>query len=123
MDAASREDPVIKGVGTFIRKYSLDELPKGFNVLLGQMSLVGTRAPSVEEWDSYQYRHRARLACKPGITGLWQVCGGGKTMSFEEATVIDTEYITNWSLRLDWRILFAPSALRKQYAKRMSGVM
>ncbi len=120
MDAAVRKDPVIKGIGSFLRNWSLDELPKGFNVLLGQMSLVGTRAPSVEEWEEYQYRHRARLACKPGITGLWQVCGGGKTMSFEEATKIDTEYITNWSPGLDLRILFTPVTLRKQFLERIS---
>ena len=64
-----------KGIGDFIRRTSLDEFPQFFNVLLGQMSLVGTRRPTVDEWESYEYHHRARLACKPGITGLWQVSG------------------------------------------------
>jgi lipopolysaccharide/colanic/teichoic acid biosynthesis glycosyltransferase len=91
----------------------LDELPKGFNVLLGSMSLVGTRAPSVEEWEKYEFRHRARLSCKPGITGLWQASGKSRTMSFEEATVMDTEYIMNWSLGLDWRILFKTATLKQ----------
>lgn len=94
------------GIGVFIRKSSLQVLPKGFNVLLGQMSLVGTRAPSVREWEEYEHRHRARLACKPGITGLWQASGGISDMSFEEATELDTEYITNWTLGLDWKIVF-----------------
>lgn len=86
-------------------------------MLTGQMSLIGIRAPSVAEWEGYEYHHRSRLSCKPGITGLFQVCGGGKVLSFEEATTIDTEYITNWSMGLDWNILFAPSVLRKQYGR------
>lgn len=94
------------GIGVAIRRLGLDELPKGFCILLGSMSLVGTRAPSVEEWESYEFRHRARLACKPGLTGLWQASGKSRTMSFEEATELDTEYIANWSLELDWSILF-----------------
>ena len=101
------------GIGVRIRKLGLDELPKGFNVLLGSMSLVGTRAPSVEEWEKYEFRHRARLSCKPGITGLWQASGKSRTMSFEEATVMDTEYIMNWSLGLDWRILFKTATLKQ----------
>lgn len=117
MDAKDRPDKVIKGIGTFLRRWSLDQLPKGFNVLIGTMSLVGTRAPSTAEWESYKYHHRARLSCKPGITGLFQVCGGGKVLSFEEATAIDTEYITNWSMSLDMKILFAPGSLRKQYGQ------
>ena len=99
------------GIGVQIRRWSLDDLPKGFNILFGQMSLVGTRAPSVEEWERYDFRHRARLACKPGLTGLWQASGRSKTMSFEDATKLDTEYITNWSLGLDWKILFKTSTL------------
>lgn len=94
------------GIGAKIRKASLDDLPKGFNIFLGSMSLVGVRAPSVSEWERYEYRHRARLACKPGLTGLWQASGKSKTMSFEEATALDTEYIQNWSLGLDWSILW-----------------
>ncbi len=113
MDAGSREDKIIKGIGQKLRDLGLDDLPKGFNILLGQMSLVGTRAPSIEEWKNYEFRHRARLACKPGITGLWQASGKSKIMSFEEATALDTDYIMNWSLGLDWRILFKTVALRK----------
>ena len=113
MDAGSRDDKVIKGVGQFLRRSGLDELPKGFNILLGQMSLVGTRAPSPTEWETYEYHHRARLSCKPGLTGLWQASGRSKTMDFEEATAIDTEYIMNWSLGLDLRILFRTAALKQ----------
>ena len=102
------------GIGAFLRRFSLDDLPKGFNILLGQMGLVGTRAPSVDEWEKYEFRHRARLSCKPGLTGLWQASGKSKTMSFEEATAIDTEYIANWSLGLDWSILFKMIALKRQ---------
>ena len=126
MDAANRpeNDRIIKGIGSFLRRCYLDELPKGFNVLTGSMSLVGTRAPSVEEWEKYEYRHRARLACKPGITGLWQVCNtasraGVKALSFEEATAIDTEYITNWSLGLDLSILLTPGVVRERYAQKV----
>ena len=104
------------GIGYFLRNWGLDELPKGFNVFLGSMSLVGTRAPSVGEWERYEYRHRARLACKPGITGLWQASGKSKTMSFEEATALDTEYIANWSLALDWKILFKTPGVEKRQA-------
>ena len=57
------------GIGEFIRRTSLDEFPQFFNVLLGQMSLVGTRPPTVDEWEKYKFHHRARLACKPGVTG------------------------------------------------------
>ena len=93
------------GIGYLIRKSGLDDLPRAFNVLLGSMSLVGTRAPSPEEWDRYEFRHRARLACKPGVTGLWQASGRSRSMSFEEATKLDTEYIANWSLSLDLKIV------------------
>lgn len=101
------------GIGARLRKLSIDDLPKGFNVLLGSMSLVGTRAPSIEEWERYEYRHRARLACKPGLTGLWQASGRSKTMSFEEATALDTDYIANWSLELDFKILFKTATLKQ----------
>ena len=102
------------GIGVKIRNMGLDDFPKGFNVLLGQMSMVGTRAPSVEEWESYQFHHRARLATKPGITGLWQASGRSKTMSFEEATALDTEYIAKWSLFLDAKILFKTLFLKNE---------
>ncbi len=102
---------IIPGVGEFLRRTRFEDLPKGFNVFLGSMSLVGTRAPSVEEWEKYEFRHRARLSCKPGITGLWQASGRAKTMSFEEATELDTEYIKNWNLGLDLHILFKTAGL------------
>ena len=94
------------GIGEFIRRTSIDELPQGFNVLLNQMSLVGTRPPTVDEWEKYELHHRARLATKPGITGMWQVSGRSEITDFEEITRLDTEYIENWSIGLDIRILF-----------------
>lgn len=93
------------GIGEFIRSTSLDEFPQFFNVLLGQMSLVGTRPPTVDEWEKYQFHHRARLACKPGITGMWQVSGRSNITDFEEVVKLDTKYITNWSFGLDLKIL------------------
>lgn len=93
------------GIGEFIRKTSLDEFPQFFNVLAGQMSLVGTRPPTVDEWEKYKYHHRARLACKPGITGMWQVSGRSEITDFEEVVKLDTEYVTDWSMGLDFKIL------------------
>ena len=93
------------GIGEFIRRTSLDEFPQFFNVLAGQMSLVGTRPPTVDEWEKYEYHHRARLACKPGITGMWQVSGRSEITDFEEVVKLDTEYISNWSIGLDIKIL------------------
>lgn len=93
------------GIGEFLRKTSLDEFPQFFNVLLGQMSLVGTRPPTVDEWEKYQYHHRARLATKPGITGMWQVSGRSQITDFEEVVRLDMEYIQNWSLGLDIKLL------------------
>jgi lipopolysaccharide/colanic/teichoic acid biosynthesis glycosyltransferase len=69
------------------------------------MSLVGTRPPTEDEWEKYKYHHRARLATKPGMTGLWQVSGRSKITDFEEVVRLDTEYINNWSLLLDVKIL------------------
>lgn len=93
------------GIGEFIRKTSLDEFPQLFNVLKGDMSLVGTRPPTPDEWDKYEYHHRARLATKPGITGMWQVSGRSEITDFEEVVKLDTWYIQNWSLGLDLKIL------------------
>ena len=93
------------GIGEFIRRTSLDEFPQFFNVLKGDMSLVGTRPPTLDEWEKYQYHHRARLSTKPGITGMWQVSGRSKITDFEEIVRLDTEYINNWSIGLDFRIL------------------
>ncbi len=94
------------GLGEFLRKTSLDEFPQFFNVLGGSMSLVGTRPPTPDEWEKYGAHHRARLATKPGITGLWQVSGRSDITDFEEIVRLDTEYITNWSFAGDLRILF-----------------
>lgn len=96
---------VKEGLGSFLRKTSLDEFPQMFNVLRGDMSLVGTRPPTVDEWEKYDLHHRARLACRPGITGLWQVSGRSKITDFEEVVRLDTEYIDNWNIGLDIRIL------------------
>ena len=93
------------GIGEFIRKTSLDEFPQFFNVLKGDMSLVGTRPPTPDEWEKYEYHHRARLATKPGITGMWQVSGRSEITDFEEVVKLDTSYIQNWSLGLDIKIL------------------
>ena len=94
------------GIGNFIRVTSLDEFPQFFNVLKGDMSIVGTRPPTLDEWDKYELHHRARLAIKPGITGMWQVSGRSDITDFEEVVRLDTEYINNWSMGLDFRILF-----------------
>lgn len=93
------------GLGEFIRKTSLDEFPQFFNVLAGDMSLVGTRPPTPDEWEKYELHHRARLATKPGLTGLWQVSGRSEITNFEDVVKLDTDYIQNWSLRLDLKIL------------------
>lgn len=94
-----------KGIGNIIRDYSLDEFPQFYNVLRGEMSLVGTRPPTVDEWEKYESHHRVRLATKPGITGMWQVSGRSNITDFEEVVKLDTKYITEWSLGLDFKIL------------------
>ena len=95
----------VTGIGEKIRSSSLDEFPQFFNILKGDMSLVGTRPPTEDEWEKYKYHHRARLAAKPGITGLWQVSGRSAITDFEEVVKLDTEYINNWSISLDLKIL------------------
>lgn len=100
-----KDDPRITPVGRFIRKYSIDELPQFFNVLKGDMSIVGTRPPTVDEYEQYQVHHRGRLASKPGITGLWQVSGRNQITDFEEIVELDTEYIMKWSVVEDIRII------------------
>ncbi len=93
------------GIGHFLRATSLDEFPQFLNVLKGDMSLVGTRPPTVDEWEKYELHHRARMAIKPGITGMWQVSGRSNITDFEEVVKLDTRYITEWSMGLDVRIL------------------
>ena len=100
-----KHDPRITRVGRFIRKTSIDELPQLFNVLVGEMSLVGPRPPLPSEVAQYKPWQRRRLSVKPGITGPWQVSGRNE-IDFEEWMRMDLEYIDNWSLWLDLRIIF-----------------
>lgn len=100
-------DPrIIPGIGNFIRKTSLDEFPQFFNVLKGEMSLVGTRPPTLDEWEKYKLEQRIRMSIKPGITGIWQTSGRNKITDFNKVVEMDREYINNWSLGLDIKILF-----------------
>ena len=101
----SGPDGTRHGLGWFIRKTSLDEFPQFWNVLKGEMSLVGTRPPTVDEWEQYEHHHRARMATKPGLTGMWQVSGRSDITDFEEVVRLDKEYIENWSFGLDIKIL------------------
>ncbi|MBO6158391.1 MAG: exopolysaccharide biosynthesis polyprenyl glycosylphosphotransferase [Firmicutes bacterium] len=94
-----------KGIGNFIRNTSLDEFPQFFNILKGDMSLVGTRPPTLDEWSQYDLGHRVRMSIKPGLTGMWQVSGRSEITDFEEVVRLDREYIQNWSLLLDLKIL------------------
>ena len=100
------DDPRITKVGRFIRKTSIDELPQFFDVLCGSMSLVGTRPPTLDEYNQYESHHKRRLSMKPGITGLWQVSGRSNIEDFEEVVRLDVQYIDNWTLWEDIRILF-----------------
>lgn len=117
-------DPrIIKGVGKFIREYSIDEFPQFWNVLKGDMSLVGTRPPTVDEWEKYEAKHRGRLAIRPGITGMWQVHGRSDITDFNEVVRLDKEYIARWSIGLDFKILFQTIGVvlkRKARAKEIS---
>lgn len=101
-----KDDPRITGVGRFLRDTSLDELPQFWNVLRGEMSLVGTRPPTPDEVACYENWHRKRICIKPGITGLWQVSGRNRISDFDDVVRLDLEYIERWSLWLDIRILF-----------------
>lgn len=105
-----KHDPRIiggdEGIGGFIRRHSIDEFPQFWNVLKGDMSLVGTRPPTLDEWERYEPHHRARLAMKPGITGMWQVSGRSDVTDFEEVVKLDTTYISKWNLWLDIKILW-----------------
>lgn len=99
-------DPRITRVGAFLRKTSLDEFPQFFNILKGDMSLIGTRPPTVDEFKKYQSYHKMRLSIKPGLTGLWQVSGRSDITDFEEIVKLDVKYISEWSLALDIKIIF-----------------
>ena len=94
-----------RGIGNWIRDLSLDEFPQFFNVLMGDMSLVGTRPPTENEYEQYEAWHKARLAAKPGITGMWQVSGRSNITDFEDVVKLDVKYINEWSIWLDIKIL------------------
>lgn len=98
-------DPRITKVGKFIRKTSIDELPQFYNVLIGDMSLVGTRPPTEDEFEKYNQYYRRRISMTPGLTGMWQVNGRSEIDNFDDVVKYDLEYIDNWSLLLDFKIL------------------
>lgn len=100
-----KNDPRITKVGKFIRKTSIDELPQFWNVLKGDMSLVGTRPPTLDEVEKYENYHWRRLSIKPGITGMWQVKGRSSIEDFEDIVSLDTEYIDKWSIVLDLKLI------------------
>lgn len=108
-------DPRVSRVGSFLRRWSLDELPQFVNVIGGSMSLVGPRPVPEEDFVDYQDHHFRRLGAKPGITGLWQVNGRSAVSSFEERVRLDTEYIDRWSIWLDIQILLStlPAVMRR----------
>ena len=99
------DDPRITKVGKFLRKTSLDEFPQFINILKGDMSLVGTRPPTLDEFEHYQSYHKKRLSFRPGLTGMWQVSGRSDITDFEEVVELDTKYIAEWCLKLDIEIL------------------
>jgi exopolysaccharide biosynthesis polyprenyl glycosylphosphotransferase len=100
-----KKDPRVTTIGYWLRKYSLDELPQLYNVLRGDLSLVGPRPPIVDEVRRYEPWQRRRLSMRPGITGIWQVEGRSRIAEFDEWVKLDLQYIDNWSLTLDMKIL------------------
>ena len=99
------DDPRITRVGRFLRKTSLDEFPQFINVLKGEMSLVGTRPPTLEEVERYRPEHLKRISAKPGITGLWQVSGRNKITDFEQIVKLDCQYLDHWRFSEDLKII------------------
>lgn len=99
-------DPRVTKIGAFIRKTSIDELPQFYNVLRGDMSLVGTRPPTVNEVKAYEQHHHRRISITPGITGMWQISGRSDITDFEEVVRLDSDYINNWTVWNDVKILF-----------------
>jgi len=100
------DDPRVTGVGAWMRRFSLDELPQLYSVLIGDMSLVGPRPPLTTEYCRFTEYQKQKLAVKPGMTCLWQVRGRNQVCDFDEWVKLDLEYIRNWSLMLDVSILF-----------------
>ena len=100
-----KNDPRVTRVGAFLRKTSLDELPQFWNVLKGEMSLVGTRPPTPAEVDGYENWQRKRICIKPGITGLWQVSGRNRITNFDDVVRLDLQYIDSWSVMTDLRLI------------------
>lgn len=94
-----------KGIGNFIRRTSIDEFPQFFNVLRGDMSIVGTRPPTLDEWENYSPKYRARMSIRPGITGLWQISGRSNIVDFDQVVELDTRYIRSWTVGMDLRII------------------
>lgn len=101
----NQQDPRVTRVGRFLRRTSLDEFPQFWNVLVGEMSLVGTRPPSADEVIHYSARHWQRLNVKPGLTGKWQVSGRSRIADFEEIVELDLDYQKHWSLWYDILII------------------
>ncbi len=99
-------DPRVTKVGAFLRKTSIDELPQFYNVFKGDMSLVGTRPPTADEFEKYNQYYRRRISMTPGLTGMWQVSGRSDIEDFDDVVKYDLMYIDNWTLRLDIKILF-----------------
>ncbi len=99
------DDPRITKVGGFLRKTSLDELPQFWNILRGDMSLVGTRPPTVDEYEQYEAKHKCRLSMTPGLTGMWQISGRSDIKDFDEVVKLDMQYIDNWTIWKDIYII------------------
>jgi exopolysaccharide biosynthesis polyprenyl glycosylphosphotransferase len=100
-----KDDPRITRVGEWLRKSSIDEIPQFWNVLKGEMSLVGTRPPTLSEVEKYKTDHLKRIAAKPGITGMWQISGRNKITDFETVVELDCRYMENWRFSVDLKIL------------------
>jgi lipopolysaccharide/colanic/teichoic acid biosynthesis glycosyltransferase len=101
----NENDPRVTKVGQFLRKTSIDEFPQFLNVLTGEMSLVGTRPPTLDEVDQYEIHHGQRLEVKPGLTGEWQACGRSSINDFEDVVALDLRYQQKWSIWHDLKLL------------------
>jgi lipopolysaccharide/colanic/teichoic acid biosynthesis glycosyltransferase len=99
-----KNDPRITTIGRFLRKTGLDELPQFFNVLKGEMSLIGPRPPLASEVEKYERWHMRRLSVKPGITCTWQIIPNRNEVIFDNWMKLDIQYIDNWSIKKDWQL-------------------